>query len=174
VFPAHRILHVAHEYKPIVGFEQIQAADLNPEHRRQEIASANKEFATNKAKDDGWIIQGLIDRDRCLSDACLDPPLLAGIAAAIVKRQSKTADKDDATWIRLFWVDYILTTANSWKMPIQDFELIVEKPADQFDLGKTFVSFCWDGPVEKLDARRFSARKKDFVPKRELHIAFFN
>jgi hypothetical protein len=33
------------------------------------------------------------------------------------------------------------------------------------------VSFCWDGPVEKLDERYFAAHAKNFTPHRELHIA---
>ena len=66
------------------------------------------------------------------------------------------------------WVKYILTTANSWKTPIRDFELIVEKPAGQF------VSFCWDGTVEKLSDTRFRAKASNFVPKRELLIYFLS
>jgi hypothetical protein len=61
-----------------------------------------------------------------------------------------------------------LTTANSWKGPIKDFRLVVEKesPVD-------FVSFCWDGAVRKVDALRFEATAVDFVPKRELRVVFF-
>jgi hypothetical protein len=59
-------------------------------------------------------------------------------------------------------------------MPIQDFELVVEKPDGTNLAGKSFVSFCWEGSLEKLDDRHFAAHAKDFVPNRELHIAFFN
>jgi hypothetical protein len=61
-------------------------------------------------------------------------------------------------------------------MPIKDFELIVERPRPQsgiFKAGPWFVSFCWDGPVKRLDADHFVARSINFVPKRELHVAFF-
>jgi len=66
------------------------------------------------------------------------------------------------------WVKYILTTANTWKTPIRDFELIVERPARQF------VSFCWEGNVEKLSNTRFRATAHDFVPNQELLVYFFS
>jgi hypothetical protein len=62
-------------------------------------------------------------------------------------------------------------------MPIKSFELIVERPKARpetvFPSGRWLVSFCWDGPVNQLDADRFLARAINFVPKRELHVAFF-
>ena len=66
------------------------------------------------------------------------------------------------------WVDFILTTANSWKQPIEDFTLIVERTDP-----KDTVSFCWDGPVTKLDANRFQAHVMNLVPTKELHIGFY-
>lgn len=70
--------------------------------------------------------------------------------------------------IDTLWVDYILTTANTWKTPIKDFELVIEKSAPQ-----DYVSFCWDGKVEQLDTHRLVARVRNFVPKRELKVTFF-
>ena len=64
------------------------------------------------------------------------------------------------------WVSYILTTANTWQTPIQDFELIVKAAGDQI------VSFCWDGPVERVDPTTLRARKADFIPTKELKIYF--
>ncbi len=66
------------------------------------------------------------------------------------------------------WVDFILTTANSWKQPIEDFTLIVER-TDPRDT----VSFCWDGPVTKLDANHFQAHAVNLVPSKELHIGYY-
>jgi hypothetical protein len=65
------------------------------------------------------------------------------------------------------WVKYILTTANTWKTPIRDFELTVERQEG------SYVSFCWDGPVKKSGPRTFKAAMKDFVPSRELTVFFF-
>ena len=64
------------------------------------------------------------------------------------------------------WISYILTTANTWKGPIEDFELIVER--DPGDL----VTFCWDGPVEKIAPDRFRAKALDFRPTKELTVYF--
>jgi hypothetical protein len=70
--------------------------------------------------------------------------------------------------LALEWVDFILTTANSWKRPIEDFTLIVERP----DAQKT-VSFCWDGPVVKVDANHFSAHTTNLVPTKELRVGYY-
>jgi hypothetical protein len=89
----------------------------------------------------------------------------------VLGKHSK-ADKEDGDWIEFTWVDYILTTANTWKTPIHDFQMVIERPpADGRE--KQLVSFCWDGPVQKIDANRFSVQQKDFVPTKEMHVGFF-
>jgi len=96
-------------------------------------------------------------------DACVDAGLRKLLIEAAPKNRGFTEGSIDT-----LWVDYILTTANTWKTPIKDFELVVEKsaPEDQ-------VSFCWDGEVEQADNFRLVARVKNFVPKRELKVMFF-
>jgi len=64
------------------------------------------------------------------------------------------------------WVSYILTTANTWQTPIKDFELLVQ--GENNDL----PTFCWEGPIEKLDQNRLRAHKTDYVPKKDLKIYF--
>ena len=76
----------------------------------------------------------------------------------------------DPELIGAAWVDYILTTANSWKTPIKDFTLIISRAGG----GKEYVSLCWDGPIKTLDAGHFIARATNFVPKKELHVVFFS
>ncbi len=102
---------------------------------------------------------------RSFPDACADEAQIRALEA----RRSRTskAGGDPKPAIFGMWVDYILTTANTWKTPIRDFELVVERPE-----GHT-VSFCWDGKVEKVSATSFSAKAKDFIPKRELAVYFF-
>lgn len=63
-------------------------------------------------------------------------------------------------------VDYILTTANTWQKPIGDFELVIERDPTHV------VTFCWDGMVEREGKTRLVARKKGFVPARELTVYF--
>jgi hypothetical protein len=65
------------------------------------------------------------------------------------------------------WVKYILTTANTWKTPIRDFELEVEYPEGEL------VSLCWDGKLQRTGPRTFKSALKDFVPKKELKVYFF-
>ncbi|MHB9028688.1 MAG: DUF4424 family protein [Candidatus Latescibacterota bacterium] len=99
-----------------------------------------------------------------LENGCFDPGLVRALEAAH-ERTSKSG-RDALVWSE--WVKYILTTANTWKTPIRDFELIVERPRGQF------VSFCWDGPVEKLSDTRFRATARNYVPQRELQIYFLS
>jgi hypothetical protein len=80
------------------------------------------------------------------------------------------------------YVDFILTTANTWKTPIEDFTLIVNRPDAAKSIASnptsstkwdgSLVSFCWDGPVEKTDANHFTAHATNFVPTKELRIGF--
>ena len=81
------------------------------------------------------------------------------------------ADKHRNAWYE--YVDFILTTANTWKTPIEDFTLIVERPHLK-DVSADYVSFCWDGPVTKSDPDHFVATATNFVPTKELRIGFFH
>jgi hypothetical protein len=143
-FPAHKILHVRHEYKPVVGEMITDPTDLtNPNPEPRHLAS----FAQ-------W---------------CIDPPL----------RKTLTAVMQKQGYSNVRWVDYILTTANTWKKPIKQFELVVERSKPDFlpdrpDTSKHyFVSFCWDGPVLQPDPDHFVARATNFIPTKELSVAFF-
>jgi len=101
-----------------------------------------------------------------LEDGCFDDSLRKGLQAA----QGKTSAPPGGakSMISAEWVKYILTTANTWKTPITDFELVVERPKDQF------VSFCWKGKVEKVSKTTFRASVRDFVPTHELLVYFFD
>jgi hypothetical protein len=65
------------------------------------------------------------------------------------------------------WVDYVLTTAKTWKGPIRELELVVERPEH------ALLSLCWDGKFEKIGPATFRSRVLDFVPRRELRVFFF-
>jgi len=99
-----------------------------------------------------------------LGTFCLDPRLRS-ILQRVVRNE-----KEDA-WYS--YVDFILTTANTWKTPIGHFSLIVTRPHLKGDLAD-HVSFCWDGPVKKIDGDHFSATATNFVPTHELRIGFFH
>jgi len=98
-----------------------------------------------------------------LSSFCID-----GRLHTVLQQIANSTDKD----AYYFYVDFILTTANTWKTPIEDFSLIVERPHER-EPAANYVSFCWDGPVIKTDADHFSVHSINFVPKKELRIGYF-
>jgi len=140
-FPARRLLHVRHEYAPVIGFEQLNGVDLR--------GKGTPRFAN-------------------VSNACVDLPLQKKLVSEIPKTDGV---------IPTFWIDYILTTANTWKKPIKQFELIVERPQPDgtWRVGRAHwdVSFCWDGKVEQPDSNHFVARARNFIPGKDLHVMFF-
>jgi Domain of unknown function (DUF4424) len=97
-----------------------------------------------------------------LASLCINPGLHKKLVGDI--------DKPN-TFVPFSYVDFILTTANTWKTPIEDFTLIVERPHIK-DARQSFVSFCWDGPVTKSDNDHFSAHIDNLVPQKELRVGF--
>lgn len=167
IFPAHKVVHVRHQYEPGIGFSGVETRFLDAAERKKEVAAAK----AMKRDDPDWPgTHYRIDLAQQIDTACVDPKM----EKLLTRSWDSTASQQlrpDQSYAEMAWVDYILTTANSWKTPIRDFELIVEKPKRK-DY-QWYVSFCWDGPVKRIDVNRFSAKIKDFVPKNELHIAFF-
>jgi len=161
-FPAHKPLHVRHEYKPGVGFTPVETKFFDSTERKRQVAQDIKEGRTE--------IGNWLDEASQIDNACVDPGLEKLLVAANQIDPGPHGSYDKG-YVRMVWVDYILTTANNWKTPIKDFELVVEKPI--VEGGLWYVSFCWDGPVKRIDASRFRARVRNFVPEKELHIAFF-
>lgn len=148
-FPAHKILHVRHEYEPGVGFRLVEGKFLDRAVRKKEVD------AIKRLHQDDY--RGLRILSSDLDSVCIVPKLEPALIAA--------ADKDG--YVRMMWVDYILTTANSWKTPINDFELVFIKAKGQN------ASLCWNGPIERIDENRMRAKVKNFIPKTELRIAYF-
>jgi len=133
-FPAHRMIHIRHEYTPEVGFQPVELDELQTK----------------------------------FSNACVDQLLENRLKADIAARSA-----GEGQYVYLEWVDYILTSANTWKTPIKSFELIVEKPKPDKDHHNYYVSFCWNGKIERRDAAHFVAHADNFVPRHELRIYFF-
>ena len=102
-----------------------------------------------------------IDKDsrEFVSSLCIDPAL----KGSILKSGGASFEN----------VDFILTTANTWKTPIEDFTLIVDRTKHDDD-DRALVSFCWDGPVIKIDPNHFSAHSTNLVPGKELRIGFIH
>ena len=111
------------------------------------------------------------EETQLLKDACVEPSL----QKKILQEGSKALKADpDNGYVELFWVGYILTTANSWKTPIKKFELEIERGQNQgwYDPNWDYTSLCWDGPVKQVGPHHFVATATDFVPKKELEILF--
>lgn len=146
-FPAHKIVHIRHEYTPVSGNENSIHYGMGPDPDPYE-AKRIKSF-------------------------CIDGRL-HDVLQHIANRQDEGKDKTAS----YNYVDFILTTANTWKTPIEDFTLIVERARWKNRQGESdladYVSFCWDGPVTKIDADHFSAHMVNLVPAKELRIGFFS
>lgn len=146
VFPAHQVVHIRHEYKPVVGYQAFEP--------------------------DGF--------GKTMEAACISPKVEQKLLAISNANLSARRRAPGDTLLYAHWVKYILTSANTWKTPIKDFELIVETPdagAHARHLGPGaqapyVASFCWDGRVQQLDKNHFVAREKNFAPNHELTVYF--
>ena len=153
-FPAHGTVHIKHSYSPVFGGANSVRYGLE----------AEKEAAT-KGSDLTAAVRGG-------ESSCITPSLKDSLL--------KLSERNDMS-VPFNYVDFILTTANTWKTPIEDFTLIVDRPtADKLiaehlkspQPNKVLVSFCWNGPIEHPDPTRFTAHATNFVPAKELRVGF--
>jgi hypothetical protein len=138
-FPAHAVVHIRHQYTPVVGGSNT-IGDMS------HYSATGEEFAE-------------------LNSLCPTPALLN----TLTQDQARALKNDHM--VGLDYVDFILTTANTWKTPIEDFTLLVERQHEP-SADVNFVSLCWDGPIQKLDADQFSAHISGLVPKKELRVGY--
>lgn len=143
-FPAHGRVHIRHEYSPVPG--------------------NSNSVGGGTLVENGKAGEG----DEELTSVCPTPDLLNALRQDTQRRHHL---------VSIEYVDFILTTANTWKRPIEDFTLNVERPPLVRDpnhpaTGVNYVSFCWDGPIEKVDATHFRAHTTDFTPTKELRVGF--
>jgi hypothetical protein len=108
--------------------------------------------------------------DDLVRDACIGPSLQKRLSAA-GDRMAREGSIHMVGTQEL--VKYILTTANTWRTPIKDFALIVERPETPSQ-GKKFISFCWDGKVQRLDDNHIVARETNFIPARDLSVYYLS
>ena len=149
-FAAHKSVHIRHVYKPILG--NSNALDLSA----PPVADP-KSPALGAA-----ILADYKESQAEVKSLCIDDELRPTLQK-IVDGATQTAGDS--------YIDFILTSANTWKMPIEDFTLIVERPhwkGDSYD----YVSFCWDGPITKVDDDHFRVHATNLVPAKELRIGF--
>lgn len=155
-FPAHTTIHIRHEYAPVLGATSNIRYDFDAESMPTGKRTENESYLANE-----------------VASVCLDPALHQSLFAL--------SHRDDVS-APIMYVDFILTTANTWKTPIEDFTLIVDrptpdtphlsKPAATAIPSKSLISFCWDGPVLKTDPEHVTAHRTNFVPASELRVGF--
>jgi hypothetical protein len=153
-FPAHKTVHVRQEYSPVIGQSQIPEGYFRP-------IEANLQGKSDSTGLDGHPTEIVEQYSQLFRNACADVPVVEAL-------QAKAGSTGNITW-----VDYVLTTANTWKTPIKDFTLIVDatNPSDKIPVT---ANFCWDGPVTHPDPTHYVAEKKDFRPTKELAVYFLH
>lgn len=77
----------------------------------------------------------------------------------------KVIDRDDSYGI-YSGLSYILKTGANWAKSIEDFNVTIERDADEL------LSLCWDGEVKKVSATQFQINEKNFKPKQDLNLIF--
>lgn len=133
-FPAGQTIAVSHRYKPVLGGSVGGA--LNAEYRNEDWG---KEHAGDFCIEDDWF-------------------------AAFDKALAKRATTANSSPYNEVWLSYVLSTGASWKGPIKDFRLVVDKGRPE-----NLVSFCAEG-VEKIGPTRFEVRKTDFEPAEDIKL----
>lgn len=98
------------------------------------------------------------DHYEAVRDYCIDPGLKKSLKKVALKYQGI------APAISLH---YILSTAKSWRGPIQNFRMVLDKGKPE-----TLISLCIEG-IRKISPTQFEAAKKNFTPKQDLRIVFF-
>jgi len=150
-FPAHTTVHISHRYTPVVGFGLVPSSTFN-------AAKGDSSAHHNDAH---------IDKDSLeeVKSVCPTDQLLTRLDKASHNAQ-------DAGYGYIQYVDFILTTANTWKQPISSFTLLVERPHDAHRESYA-VSFCWAHKVEQIEPDLFRATATKLVPTHELRVGFF-
>ncbi len=148
-FPAHSTVRIRHTYTPVTGFQLMGSMDVDQLPKL--LSEKSPEYPMD-------IVRTM----------CPDQPFLDRLYA---REEGDRSHLLQVGGPGLRWVDFILTTANTWKQPIEDFTLIVDRPHGPKD-GQVLVSFCSPGKIRQTGANEFEVHVKNFVPTRELRIGF--
>jgi len=76
-------------------------------------------------------------------------------------------------YVRVRYVKYILVTANNWKQPIKNFNLIVEEPSLQDNPEGWRISICFEKELTKISNNRFESTIKNYIPKKDIAVYLF-
>jgi hypothetical protein len=104
--------------------------------------------------DDTW--QAELTKKYCVDD---------GTGKAIVKALRQEGEGAETYNVGMaYYVDYVLTTANTWAGPIGSFKLTIDKGN-----AKNVISLCVDG-IKKTGPTTFVVEKKNFTPTDDISI----
>lgn len=98
------------------------------------------------------------DHYKTIQNYCIEPDL----QATLKKMAASKGGVVPATTLH-----YVLSTGANWKGPIRDFKMTLDKGKPE-----RLVSLCIDG-IRKTGPTRFEVIKKNFLPKKDLQIVFF-
>lgn len=155
-FAAHSTVHIHHEYTPVQGFEMMSLGAIRMALHQPAPADQSLGASASDMK--------------LLNSFCADTPFLRTLEKSMAP--SRTEDSDYA---HPHWVDFVLTSANTWRQPIEDFTLIIERGALYPGEADTLVTFCspMHTDVKKLSETEFEVHLTNYIPTSELRIGFF-
>jgi hypothetical protein len=101
----------------------------------------------------------LVEALKQLESPCTDLALENNLRAEEDKHlEARRTERVPLTHVS--WVKYILTTANTWRTPIKDFQLVIEQPEHSEPQPKYLgTRVCWDGEVRPSGKNRFVAKR---------------
>lgn len=171
-FPARITTHIRHEYPPGAGHNATKIEDLDSDTRKHNVAEA---LARPKGSPGSDSDERYLYMAKEVENVCVVPLVARKIREAALEKYKESVKPEDVgnLDVPVTWVEYILTTADSWNGSIKDFTLVVERPRSEGG-SKSYVSFCWDGPVRRVDENHFEAHTTNFIPRKELNVAFFS
>ena len=145
-FAAKKILRVEHEYKPFI--------------------SGGAAGGYRHEKGEPWVLDKYaIDRPDKRYDFCITKAQTARLEAFLARKENLDGDNEIPGTV----VEYVLTTANSWKGGIRDFTLKVHSKSED-----EVVAFCFPGGFKKKSPNLYEAHVKNFKPKSDLSVYFGN
>jgi hypothetical protein len=139
VFPAKSSVTIRHSYSPYYGYEPYR------------YPGKWKSPDWDQSDEENWSF--------LKKDACLD------------KKTERRLDKfvrSEEGYVYSTWITYILTTANNWKQPIKQFDLLIETSSGGS------ISLCFGAGLRQISENLYKGTVKNFIPTKDLKVYFFN
>lgn len=145
-FPAKKVLHVEHAYRPFIAEGTASGYSIQDDV----VWSLDK------------LTAGMTNEKY---DFCLSKQQIARLDSLFENEKNR----DNYNELPGTVVEYILTTANSWKDGIRDFTLRVHTKSKN-----EVVAFCFPSGFRQVGEKLYEAHEKNFKPRSDLSIYFGN